>query len=99
MQPDWRSQDTNWPPSHEIPPGQPWSKIAFTGPNGVFLLIISLGWWGKMVAAGNANEAEFEAAVGDLTWVLSNIIGASPNTLGKRSFIDEGDSDKPPSKR
>ena len=52
-----------------------------------------------MVAAGNANEAEFEAAVGDLTWVLSNIIGASPNTLGKRSFIDEGDSDKPPSKR
>ena len=49
--------------------------FAFSGLNGFFLIILSLSWWGKMVADGLVDSDEFDTVVDDVLWVLSNVVG------------------------
>lgn len=97
MQPDWRVQDDAWPPSRDAPPEHHWTKIAHSGPNGLFLLVLSLGWWGKLIADGSGDLTEFETALADVLWVLSDIVGSLSNMPAKRAHVDEDDT--PHSKR
>ncbi|KIL55516.1 hypothetical protein M378DRAFT_182211 [Amanita muscaria Koide BX008] len=73
LQPDWRVKDATWPPSHEIPVGCHLSNVAYAGPNGFFLVLLTLSWWGRLVVDGLVDSAEFEMAIDDVLWVLSYI--------------------------
>lgn len=81
--------------------GSLWDKVSYSGPNGLFLVVLSLGWWGKAVEGGSGNVAEFETAVEDVTWVLSEILSGLPNIPAKRARVedDQHASEKPKSKR
>ncbi|KAF9470709.1 hypothetical protein BDN70DRAFT_768248, partial [Pholiota conissans] len=45
MQPDCRKGDDAWPLLRDLPDGADWSKLSYSGPNGFFLIILSLMWW------------------------------------------------------
>ncbi|KAF9470512.1 hypothetical protein BDN70DRAFT_764508, partial [Pholiota conissans] len=46
MQPECRSNGTSWPLSHDLPDdGVDWTTLSYSGPNGFFLVVLSLGWW------------------------------------------------------
>ncbi|KAF9470362.1 hypothetical protein BDN70DRAFT_766460, partial [Pholiota conissans] len=46
MQPECRRDGTTWPPTHDLSGGDDhWAKVSYSGPNGFFLLILSLSWW------------------------------------------------------
>ncbi|PPQ96657.1 hypothetical protein CVT26_010321 [Gymnopilus dilepis] len=93
MQPDWRSRDPSWPPSRDAPEGSHWPKFTHSGPNGMFLLILSLGWWGRLVANGSGDVLEYETALDDVLWVLSRTLGGIPATPQKRGHIEEEELD------
>ena len=101
MQPDWRSQGSVWPPPRDIPAvGHNWGKLAHSGPSGFFLVIMALGWWGKLVESHSGDLAEFEVAMDDVLWVVCNIIDSLSKAPAKRvRFEDEDTSGKPNSKR
>lgn len=73
--------------------------FAYSGPNGFFLIILSLSWWGKMVEDGLVDSDEFEMAVDDVHWVLSHVIGGLSCIPTKRPHDPNGDTMKPDSKR
>jgi hypothetical protein len=99
LQPDWRFEGVSWPPSRDIPRGGQISMFAYSGPNGFFLIILSLSWWGKMVEDGLVDSDEFEMAVDDVHWVLSHVIGGLSCIPAKRPHDLNGDTMKPDSKR
>jgi hypothetical protein len=62
-----------WPPTHK-PPSQDFSFDYFNrgGPNGVFLVVLCLGWWANALAPG-MNHENFQLVVHDVRWVLEQI--------------------------
>jgi hypothetical protein len=72
LQPEWRKSTAAWPPSRDIPEDGYLTTMAQSGPNGFFLIVLSLSWWGKLVVNGSADLTEFETAVDDILWVLSH---------------------------
>jgi hypothetical protein len=77
------------------------STVACTGPNGFFLIVLALSWWGKLVTDRLVDSAEFETAIDDVLWVLSHIVSGIPSKLAKRRLddSDEDGTDVPHSKR
>lgn len=72
LQPDWREgSELVMEPPEEFD----WGELEKGGPNGLFLLLLSLGWWG----AGAQGEAEEHAeacaqAYESFNWALSHIL-------------------------
>lgn len=97
LQPDWRLEGVSWPPSREIPEGGHMSTVACSGPNGFFLVLLSLSWWGKLVADGLADSTEFEMAIDDVFFVLSHVVSGMSSVPAKRPHGDT--STRPHSKR
>lgn len=48
MQPAWRRVDGNTSQVYVPPENEDWSELAKAGPNGLLLLMLSVGWWGKI---------------------------------------------------
>ncbi|KAJ7429159.1 hypothetical protein B0H11DRAFT_1680357, partial [Mycena galericulata] len=48
----------------------PWTELEFPGSNGFLNVVVCLKWWRSKLAEGNE---EWENAVGDVTWVLSQM--------------------------
>ena len=70
IQPTTRKQ---WPPVHDLPP----NNLSFDyfncgGPNGVFLVILCLGWWANSLDV-NKNLTDYMMVVNDVRWVLEQI--------------------------
>lgn len=78
LQPTWRNMD-EWPPTRTSDTAEnDWSVLSQGGCNGLYLVVVSLGWW--LVAAAKAgNEAsavyqEVTNAVMDVEWVFDQIL-------------------------
>lgn len=97
LQPDWRLEGAAWPLSRDIPVGGQVSMFAYSGPNGFFLIILSLSWWGKMAADGLVDAEELETAVDDVLWVLTQVVGGISCIPAKR--VHDTHDDEPDSKR
>ena len=98
LQPNWRLEGVTWPLSRNIPRGGQVSTFAFSGPNGFFLIILSLSWWGKMAADGLVDSDEFETAVDDVLF-LSHVVGGISCIPAKRAHDKDDTLMKPGSKR
>jgi len=98
---------SSWPPSRAPPPlGVDWGRLSRAGPNGFFLVMLTLAWWAETVGKSKIPQyAEFEVAVEDVNWVLSEMIQHVPaaQLSAKRpspdSENDEDKAEKPRSKR
>ncbi|KAF9789134.1 hypothetical protein BJ322DRAFT_1001128 [Thelephora terrestris] len=70
IQPTARKQ---WPPTYDPLP----AKFSFEyfnrgGPNGVFLMLLCLGWWANALN-GDTDLTDYTLVVNDVSWVLEQI--------------------------
>lgn len=80
LQPEWRIQKegdsiqlVGEPP--EDYDSSDWADIKKGGPNGIFSLILSLGWWGSGASDQSAAQIQdWNTAFNDLAWVLEFLI-------------------------
>ena len=97
LQPPSRIEDANnpWPPARREPANdEEWTSVRRGGPNGMFLVVISLGWW--LWATVDAGEplagSEIEVAVGDVLWVCQSCLATCGET---RKRVAEDADDQP----
>jgi hypothetical protein len=95
IQPDWREDDT-WPHSQIVPNGADWTALTHGGPNGLFLVMMALSWWVRKIVSDE--DREFLLAVGDVHWVMKEMMKTISATGVKRSIIDDC-KDQPSAKR
>jgi len=71
------------------------------GVNGFYLVMITLSWWAWAIDKSTAPVAytEFNLAVADVEWVLSNIVQQLTAVSMKRSIGDDEPTEKPKAKR
>jgi hypothetical protein len=82
-----------WPPPRDLPDDTDWSGLRRGGPNGVFLIMMSLSWWAHH-ATSPALVAEFDNVVEDVNWAFTSILKLTSTNPAKRSHDDEV-SDQP----
>lgn len=78
--------------------GSAWCEIRKGGPNGIFLLLLTLGWWG--VGASDQIEAQtdeiegqtstWSKAFNDLGWVLESLLEIDDHAYQDEESISEG---------
>lgn len=78
LQPAWRGAD-EWPFRRNVAAeGKDWGVLLRGGNNGLYLIIVSLGWW--LLAASKASEerpGEWEEVVNviaDVDWVFERLL-------------------------
>ena len=72
MQPKWRLTDQDWPLLREAPDAADWSSFLCGGPNGLFLVVLTLFWWARAVQTDRSQE-DFLSAVADVHWVMTQV--------------------------
>lgn len=70
-QPKWRDT-SDWPLVQEDADGRDWGSLADGGKDGLFLALISLGWW--VLAPNTSRDLRVDEAIQDVTWVLGELI-------------------------
>ena len=70
-QPRWRETES-WPFEQVDATGRDWGKLPDGGKDGLFLVVVSLGWW--IHALDPSEESVLDNAIADVTWVLENLI-------------------------
>ena len=72
IQPTTRKQ---WPPTYDpLPNDFSFDYFNRGGPNGVFLLILCLGWWANALTA-DTDLTDYTLVVNDVCWVLEQVAG------------------------
>jgi len=70
-QPSWRDT-SEWPFAQEDAGEGDWGDLADGGKDGIFLTVVSLGWW---VLTQDAHEdSKVDEAIEDVTWVIKNLV-------------------------
>ena len=97
IQPHWR--DTGeWPWVKEDAAGRDWGHLVDGGKDGLFLVVVSLGWW--IHARDLSEESKVDDAVMDVVWVLDNIISLlAADAATSDSVSDSSVSSRPRQKR
>lgn len=79
-QPSWRiSNDSDWPLSREVPPGEDWGCSRRGGPNGLFLVIMCL-FWCRYTATAEGDKvaiAEYLSVAEDVAFAFGEILHCS----------------------
>jgi len=105
-QPGWR-ETSDWPFVQEDADGRDWGSLADGGKDGLFLTLVSLGWW--VLAREPSQDSKVDKAIQDVTWVINQVVSylavpahsstmvdssISPSTSsrGKRSSTKGGSS-------
>jgi hypothetical protein len=66
-----------WPPTYApLPAGFSFEYFNRGGPNGVFLMILCLGWWANTLST-NTDHTSFKLVVHDVRWVLEQLAGGA----------------------
>ncbi|KZT00416.1 uncharacterized protein LAESUDRAFT_666186, partial [Laetiporus sulphureus 93-53] len=69
LQPEWRKNDIS---GHPIPGGGgDWTKLRKPGQNGLLTVLLALLWW--RLAAEEVNLSDWNMAVADVSWVLTQL--------------------------
>lgn len=53
-----------------------WGHLLDGGKDGIFLAVISLGWWVQARARYPPMNSKIDTAIADVTWVLDNVVSA-----------------------
>lgn len=74
--PQWRLDtavgEDNWPLGRDIRPQETWDGIRQSGPNGLYMVVITLYWWS--VAAETPDDVKgLNSALEDVEWVLTQL--------------------------
>ncbi|KAJ7062980.1 hypothetical protein B0H15DRAFT_794756, partial [Mycena belliarum] len=91
LQPKWRNigSGTIWPQQfgRRLATGDgAWTPLRHPGPNGVFLVILGLFWWGHALAKNRdasmpwgkgKGEVGWTTGVSDVTWMVEGLIEAN----------------------
>ena len=72
-QPEWRDTGS-WPFEQGEATGDWGTKLSSGGKDGIFLVLMSLGWWAH--ARGPVMDNKLNAAVGDVSWVVEHLVTA-----------------------
>lgn len=72
-QPKWRDT-SDWPFAQEGADGRDWGSLADGGKDGLFLALVSLGWW--VLARDPSKDSKVEKAIEDVTWVISELVSS-----------------------
>ena len=78
LQPDWRPAE-EWPLDRNIDPaGKDWGALIRGGNNGLYLAIVSLGWW-VIGALKCSNERpvdlqDLNMVLADVDWTLGHVL-------------------------
>ena len=73
MQPKWRDT-SKWPFAQEGIDGRDWGSLADGGKDGLFLTLVSLGWW--VLACDPSKDSEVDKVIKDVTWVISKLVSS-----------------------
>lgn len=99
IQPTWRNT-SSWPFVQEDPTeDQDWGSLPNGGKDGLFLIVVSLGWW---IYARPQDDDDIEDAVRDVTWVFKRLISVAcaeatnPNSTSGHNLSSAAD---PPESR
>ncbi|KAF9784043.1 hypothetical protein BJ322DRAFT_977808, partial [Thelephora terrestris] len=71
IQPKWRDTQS-WPFVQEDAAGRGWGSLHKGGKDGLFLIIVSLGWW--IHARDPSETSKVDDAISDVAWVVNNLI-------------------------
>ena len=109
IQPSWRDLD-NWPGQPDDVDGNDWGCLLNGGKDGLFVVIVSLGWW--ILAQDPADNSTLLTAIKDVDWVINGLISSlstpsmsspdpplSPSPSSKRSATTAAFKVGPPKKR
>ena len=96
-QPGWRDT-SSWPFAQEDALGCDWGDLPNGGKDGLFLVLVSLGWW---VHARDPSEgSKVDEAIADVAWVIKNLVSALAAGAASDSDSEpDSSSPPPPSKR
>ena len=70
-QPEWRDTDC-WPFPQEDTVGCDWGDLPDGGKDGLFLVMVSLGWW--IYARDPAEDSRVDDIISDVTWVIDGLV-------------------------
>lgn len=102
LQPAWRDT-TQWPPARDrATKGTDWRCLQQGGPNGLYLVIVSLAWWFRAVLDKESRQQkEVFEAMKDVGWVLKNLVECADETpaVEKRKADADLVPQRAPSKR
>ena len=94
MQPAWRNGDAM---VKVAPADADWEPILRGGPNGLAVVVTALSWWVLAIEPDDQNPLELLEAIGDVSWVLSELLGVLLST--KKHSLEEASAKEPESKR
>jgi hypothetical protein len=73
LQPEWRGDGPDF--SRDIPEDASWTEICKGGPNGFFIILLSIAWWGVAVQDQSSGiQGDWYDAYEDVSWVLDSMI-------------------------
>lgn len=70
-QPEWRDTGS-WPFEQGEASGDWGIKLSSGGKDGLFLVLMSLGWWAH--ARGPTVDCQLDAAISDVAWVMEHLV-------------------------
>lgn len=73
LQPEWRVAGS-WPFPQSSSADDPWEDLLIGGKDGLFVVVMTLAWWSIKFADADGDPSHLEAAISDVSWVLSNLI-------------------------
>ena len=92
IQPPWRDTEA-WPFVQEGDAGKDWGDLAKGGKDGLFLVVVSLGWW--IHTRDPSKDSKVNDAIIDVTWVINNLVSLSANATNHDSGSDSGSVPNP----
>jgi len=77
LQPEWRIA-YDWPFPQHVSVDDSWDNLLIGGKDGLFIVIMSLGWWciEDAKSEGDGRASQLKAAISDVSWVLSHLVSA-----------------------
>lgn len=82
----WRTQGRGTLPlPRDVPKDATWKSLRKGGPNGIFILILSLYWWFCAVKHDEEARKVYLTAVEDVEWVLGQLVALGPPPSASQS--------------
>ena len=97
LQPSWHSTGSG-PSLMDCPADADWKVLQHGGGNGIFIVVMCLSWWGKVVTSPKDHEV-FDAAVEEVASVFENVWMSLQALAGTKCRADDSDTTYISSKR
>lgn len=88
MQPHFRGDEPR-AMSRVAQPSIEWSQLSKGGPNGIFVVLIAMGWWFLAVQVANSDFDDFHHALADVQWALEQTKSFNNSAKRAREADDE----------